>query len=312
VSEELIIGVDGGGTKTMAWLALREAGDPARVLGRGLAGPGNPRAAGFEVAQANMEAAIDAAFASANLPRTTILAACFGLAGAGRSAEQDRIANWAVERGIARHVKVTGDAEPILAAASPDNVGIALICGTGSMAWGRNREGATARAGGWGYLLGDEGSAYAIARAGLQAAVRAADGRSEPTALLDVMQRELDAATPQQLVERVYAPETTRERLASLAKAVFEAARKDAVALAIVHAAGKELALHIVVLCRGLGFGSGSYPLAFAGGVILEQSSLREKVLASLARDEFAPSEVVLVTEPARGAVALARQLVAM
>jgi N-acetylglucosamine kinase-like BadF-type ATPase len=222
------------------------------------------------------------------------------------------MAQWAVERGMARHVKVTGDAEPILAAASPDNSGIALICGTGSLAWGRNREGATARAGGWGYLMGDEGSAYAVALAGLQAAVRAADGRGPPTALLEGLQRELGAANPQQLVERVYAPEMTRERLAALAKAVFDAARKDAVALAIVNAAGEELALHIAVLCRGLGFGGGSYPLAFAGGVILEQSSLREKVLASLARDACAPREVVQVTEPVRGAVALARQLVAM
>src|SRR5262245_59230190 len=137
----LILGVDGGGTKTVAWLAPLDDAQNSIILGRGQAGPGNPRAAGFDVAQANITAAIEAAFADAKLPVTTAAAACFGLAGAGRESEQTRIANWAMQRGIATRVRVVGDAEPILAAASPDNCGIALICGTGSLAWGRNRAG---------------------------------------------------------------------------------------------------------------------------------------------------------------------------
>ena len=113
---DLVIGVDGGGTKTVAWLApLEDGGD---VLGRGQAGPGNPRAVGFETALANIDAAIDAAFAAAGLPRQTVTSACFGLAGAGRSSEQEHILAWAEQRGIAQRVRVTGDAEPILAAAS--------------------------------------------------------------------------------------------------------------------------------------------------------------------------------------------------
>ncbi|MEX2027532.1 MAG: BadF/BadG/BcrA/BcrD ATPase family protein, partial [Pirellulaceae bacterium] len=132
----------------------------------GTAGPGNPRAAGFDVAQSNINAAIEQAFADAKLPRESVSAACFGLAGCGREEEQERIRSWAGERRIAAVVQVTGDAEPILAAASPDNWGIALICGTGSLAWGRNQRGQTARCGGWGYLIGDDGSAYAIALAG--------------------------------------------------------------------------------------------------------------------------------------------------
>ena len=156
----------------------------AQILGRGIAGPGNPRAAGFDVAQANIDAAIDAAFAAADLPRTTVAAACFGLAGAGRPDEQQRIAAWARQQRIAERIRVCGDAEPILAAASPENSGIVLIAGTGSLAWGRNQAGETARCGGWGYLLGDEGSGYAIALAGLHAAMRAADGRGPQTDLL--------------------------------------------------------------------------------------------------------------------------------
>jgi N-acetylglucosamine kinase-like BadF-type ATPase len=130
-----IIGVDGGGTKTVAWIAPLDDDMNSVVLGRGQSGPGNPRAVGFEVAQANIAAAIEAAFADAKLPSQTAATACFGLAGAGRAIEQQRIVAWGQQRGIARSVAVTGDAEPILAAASPDNCGIALICGTGSLAW---------------------------------------------------------------------------------------------------------------------------------------------------------------------------------
>src|SRR5439155_21475116 len=216
-ASDVIVGVDGGGTKTVAWLAPMNDPSNAVVLGRGQAGPGNPRAAGFEVALANIGAAIDAAFTDAKLPRTVAVAACFGLAGAGREIEQQRIVALATEQKIARAIRVTGDAEPILAAASSDNSGVALICGTGSMAWGRNAAGKTARCGGWGFLIGDEGSAYWIARAGLTAAVRGADGRGEMTALLPRFQKELQAAAPQDLVDRVYSPQMTRERIASLA-----------------------------------------------------------------------------------------------
>src|SRR5439155_14297176 len=132
-ASDVIVGVDGGGTKTVAWLAPLNDPSNAVVLGRGQTGPGNPRAAGFDMALANIGAAIDAAFGDAGLPPTTAAAACFSLAGAGREVEQQRIVAWAIEHKIARAVRVTGDAEPILAAAASDNSGVAISCGTGSM-----------------------------------------------------------------------------------------------------------------------------------------------------------------------------------
>src|SRR5262249_21968749 len=161
---------------------------------------------------------------NANLSPAAAVAACFGVAGAGRPAEQERIARWAEDRAIARRVCVVGDAEPILAAATPDNCGVALICGTGSLAWGRNALGQTARSGGWGYLIGDEGSGYAIARAAVAAAMRAADGRGQPTAILELLLKKFGVASPPELVERIYAPEFKREQLATLCTLVFDAA----------------------------------------------------------------------------------------
>src|SRR5207248_5814443 len=157
---------------------------------------------------------------------------------------------------------VTGDAEPILAAASPDTCGVALICGTGSMAWGRNTAGKTARCGGWGYLIGDEGGAYWIARAGLTAAARGADGRGEMTALLPRFQKELQAPAPQDLVDRVYSPQMTREHMASLAHVVFDSAERDAVARQMLDGAAFALAAMIKVLRRQLDLLANEYALA--------------------------------------------------
>jgi N-acetylglucosamine kinase-like BadF-type ATPase len=306
---ELVIGVDGGGTKTVAWLAPLEDASNTIVVGRGNAGPGNPRAAGFDVALANIKVAIEAAFASANLPRAEAAAACFGLAGAGRESEQQRIVAWAKDEAIARVTRVTGDAESLLAAASPTNCGVALISGTGSMAWGRNATGMVGRCGGWGYILGDEGSGYAIARAALTAAARAADGRGETTKLLQLFLRNLDAAGPQQMIDRIYSTEMSREQLAGLASVVFEAAASDGVAQAIIVQAADELALLVISLCRRLDFSRGDYDLAIAGGVICNQPMLRELVGKRLKEIGSEPRATTAVEGPVRGAVALARQL---
>src|SRR5689334_7188097 len=153
---DLVIGVDGGGTKTSAWLA-RLSPSCHGPLGRGQAGPGNPRAVGFETAPRNIGLAIDEAFAAAGIPPVTLARACLALAGADRPAERAQLEAWGSQRHLAEQLIVTNDAEPILAAGAENGWGVALICGTGSFAFARNAAGQTARCGGWGYLLGDEG-----------------------------------------------------------------------------------------------------------------------------------------------------------
>jgi N-acetylglucosamine kinase-like BadF-type ATPase len=308
---ELVIGIDGGGTKTVAWLANLAADGDVVPVGRGEAGPGNPRAAGFVTAQGSIRAAIDAAFASAGWPRQTAAAACFGLSGAGRVEEQERIRSWALQAGIASQVRVTHDAETILAAASPDTAGIALIAGTGSLAWGRNHEGHSDRTGGWGYLLGDEGAGYWVALAGLRAAVRAADGRGQPTHLLPRFLAALHLQQPTEIIGRVYGTDLSRDELAQLSRVVFDAAMEDGVAAEIVTHAAEELARMTATLASKLQFAAGDYTLALTGSVLIHQPRLRE-LLMELLRDAGAePDHVQVVTDPVAGAIVLARQLVA-
>ena len=284
------------------------------VLGRGDAGPGNPRAAGFDVAQGNIALAVQRAFDDANQPRECAAAACFGLAGAGRAEEQARIAAWAEKFGIATRIRVTGDAEPILAAASPENVGVALIAGTGSFAWGRNAAGETARSGGWGYLIGDEGSGYAIALAGLRAAVRAADKRGRKTNLLPAFMEKLGATSPQDLVAMIYAPEMSREQLAELASVVFDLHGTDESASLIIQSAAEALAEMVSTVATDLQLPAKGYDLALTGGVFLHRIDYREQVSQRLqdgsANRGPAPRQTVVVKEPVAGAVSLARRLV--
>ena len=150
----LVIGVDAGGTKTTAWLGEIDRGSRNHPLGQGHAGPGNPRAVGFDTVTRELAAAVERAFADAELPVGQVAALCLCVAGAGRPEEQQQLKAWSVSQNVADRVTVTNDAEPILAAASPDNAGIALISGTGSLAWGRTASGQIARVGGWGVSVG--------------------------------------------------------------------------------------------------------------------------------------------------------------
>ena len=189
-SEIWLLGVDGGGSKTEAWLTSRDdhlQGLPAVV---GLAGPSNPRTVGMEEATREILMAIESARSQIEAQAVNIQAACLAIAGADRVDTKQQLVSWAREQNLACHIMVCNDAEPILAR-TPQRIGVALIAGTGSFAYGRNERGEVHRAGGWGYRFGDEGSGYSIAVAGIAAALRYADGRSASYATTTSLSRPL-------------------------------------------------------------------------------------------------------------------------
>lgn len=300
----LVIGVDAGGTKTEAMLGAADAAFADGPLGTGKAGSGNLRAVGFDAATQQILSAIHAAFDHANLEPQTVHALCLSVAGAGRASEREQLQTWALQQNLANQVVITSDAEPLLAAASPSGVGIALISGTGSLAWGRNRAGATARTGGWGYLFGDEGSGYAIAVAGLRAVAQAADERAPATALTDRLLNFLNVTEPPELIARIYGDQLTRQQLAACAPVVFEAAAEDQTAAQITEHAADQLADMVTTLASRLGFIENDYPLAVTGGVLVHQPRFCDTVLSQLQRSV---SSVTVVRQPAVGALAMAR-----
>ena len=160
-----LLGVDGGGTSTVAWLA--DAG--GRVLGAGRGGPSNAKAVGPEASRKALGQAIALAFADAGIAPGPVAAACLGLAGFDRPDDRRLLTGWAEEARWADRLVLVNDGDLVLAAGTPEGWGLAVIAGTGSIAVGRTPAGQTARAGGWGPMIGDEGSAYAVALAGATA-----------------------------------------------------------------------------------------------------------------------------------------------
>ena len=277
----LYLGLDGGGSKTLAVIVDAAGGE----CGRGVAGSSNHEVVGLEQAvTAILHAAERAALAAQTaLPVTS---AWLGLAGMDHLGDCERLAPRVSS--LARAVRITNDAELALSAL-PRQVGVALISGTGSIALGRNAQGQTARVGGWGHIFGDEGSGYAIGRAGLQAAARAADGRGPATALLDRILAAWELSAPEALLARVYQP-FDKTAIAALAPLVLTlAAEGDEAARHIEAGAARELALAVTTLARALDFPPGPLPLACAGGALVHHERLRALVVEEVSGRQPSP-----------------------
>lgn len=297
----LLLGIDGGGSKTRALLADHHGS----VLATGVAGTSNYQVVGFDTATEALRAAITDAFRRAGCdPATPIAAACFGLAGVGRTADRELFMRWLRATNIAQHYAVVGDMDLVLAAGTPESQGLALICGTGSICIGAAPGGRSARAGGWGYLLGDEGSGYAIALAALRLATQTADGRAAAQAILQTVLAHWELLEPHELVAYIYRPEVTRAEIAALARPIMALAEAgDGAALRVVNAAADELARLVTTVARQLKLDAP--PLALAGG-LLRANSLRQAVVD---RVRIKLGAIAYVDDPARGAIVLARRL---
>lgn len=296
-----VIGVDGGGTKTLALLADRDG----HVIASGVSGASNYTAVGFEAACAALESAID--LARKNHPGE-ISALCLGLAGAGRQDDMEHFQIWAFTKFPGTAVKVVNDAEILLAIGSPTGAALALICGTGSIVYGRTTTGELIRAGGWGYLFGDEGSGYAIGVATLRAVMQEYDGRGPATVLTELVLERRGLSSPAELVRSIYGAESPRLEVASLSDLVEQAASQgDRVALAILDEAARELSRTVAVVYPKLG--TATAPLVISGGTILHGTYLQTAFHHACENLGLMFTMVRPVPQPAEGAVQLARTM---
>ncbi|WP_165219880.1 N-acetylglucosamine kinase [Aquisphaera insulae] len=306
--ERLLLGVDGGGTSTVA---LVGRGD-GTILGRGLAGPSNAKAVGVERAHAALAQAIAAAFADAGLVPRAAAAACLGLAGFDRPEDRQLLGEWSGSAGWADELVLGNDGDLVVAAGTPHGAGVGVIAGTGSIAVARGPDGRGSRSGGWGPLMGDEGSGYAVALAALRRIARRADGREpaaiRPDPLTRAVCEALSISGPESLVRTVYAPGFDRPRIAGLAPAILAAAQFDpAIGDEILRPAGLELARMARAAAQVLGWTHGPLDLALAGGFLLSASVVRDALLEDLRAQGYEPA-ATLVPEPAVGALVLARR----
>ncbi|MGH9818268.1 MAG: BadF/BadG/BcrA/BcrD ATPase family protein, partial [Candidatus Acidiferrales bacterium] len=198
---QIVIGIDGGGTKTVA-VAMNQQ---RLILGEGRAGSSNRNSVGAEKAQTNLETAIHAALTAAGLGVDAVTGVCAGMAGVDRPHERVVLARWLGALLPAARAMIENDAMIALASATEGILfGVVAISGTGMIVYGVDAAGQRRRAGGWGALLDEYGSGYAMGMAALRAIVQAADGTRPPTRLQPAILRHLGLQHPQDLIAWTY------------------------------------------------------------------------------------------------------------
>ncbi len=297
--QSFVVGIDGGGTKTRAILA-NERGEPlAESTGVGSAvKPGEAeRSAG--VIAGVVRDVLETAEKRGERPRVV----CVGVAGVGRESERQALWEALTTHQVAEEIVVQTDFAVALDDAFGDGPGVLLIAGTGSSAFARGPAGATARCGGWGPVIGDEGGGAWIGRRALSVVAAASDGREPETALTGAILTAAEAAETSDLIR--WAAAATPATLASLAPVVMSVADGgDLRANSIVSLAVEELALHIRALARQLFTDErASIPVALTGGLLSKGSSYRKRLEHRLKVAVPGAHVHAADIDPARGAV---------
>jgi glucosamine kinase len=307
------LGIDGGGTKTTC-----AVGDDTHLLATATAGPSNIVRVGEVQARESLHQSVRQACAAAGITPAQISHTCVGGSGAARPELAATVRGFLAEI-LSTPIDVVGDNEILLEAAFGTGSGVVVIAGTGSIAYGRNAEGQTARAGGWGFAIGDEGSAHWIGREAVRAVLRAADASGEDTAAR-VRKDSADIAVLKNSLMKVWGV-TSLLDLARAANSVpppdfaalFPAVANshDDLAIAVLTTAGRELARVVVLVVRRLFTANEApVPVAITGGVFRHSALVRQVFYNELRaldpRAEIKPD----VVEPVEGALSMARRCV--
>jgi N-acetylglucosamine kinase-like BadF-type ATPase len=296
-----VLGIDAGGTKTVCQLA----DDTGAVLAEARRGGANLQASGeLEVEKVLHDVMEEALGDRAGLVPAAI---CLGIAGVDRD-DDARVVRELMKRiGYKARILVVNDALIALEAGAPEQPGVVVIAGTGSIAYGRNDRDQAARAGGWGYMLGDEGSGFWIGRAALRAVLREADRRGPATRLTGLLLRYYGVARPQDLIAEVYHGTLRPSAIASLAQCVQGAfSDGDQVAIGILRAAADQLESSGMSVARRLDLVGSEIPFVLSGGIFRAVPWLEEELSRRLPLAAPRSRIVPLTVEPASGAVRLA------
>jgi len=295
-----VLGLDAGGTKTVCLLA----DEHGTILAEGR-GPGaNLHSAGELEVEKVLHEVMEDALGDRNIVPAAI---CLGIAGVDRDDEMRTVRAIMRRIGYKSRVLVVNDALIALVAGAKDAPGIVIIAGTGSIVYGRNAGGEAARAGGWGHMVGDEGSGYWIGREAVAAVMRAADGRGPATRLSETILEHFSVDDLSRLPRIVYDREVPRMSVATLGPIVETAAAGgDAVAMRILERAVDELVLGALSVATRLEMRGDAFVFYLSGGVFRVVPTVTAVLPRKLV--EVAPRCQVqlLDEEPAVGAVWLA------
>lgn len=276
---QYVVGVDGGGTKTDVVLLDRSG----NVVGKERGGGSNYQVAGGKRLKEEILGCFSKLLTTTNVAANKIGHVFLGLAGAGRESDQKEILALFNDTEYAGKISVDSDAIVALAGAFGTAPGIIIISGTGSICFGKNSEGKVVRSGGWGYLLGDEGSGYFIGREAIIAALKDFDGRGEKTLLRSDLERHFKLDTIDQIIPSVYQNKIDRATIADVAPIVFEQAnRGDVIAEEIIRQAGRELGTLAKAVAQRLNFANEELKVALIGSIFKQKDMLLNEISKEL------------------------------
>jgi N-acetylglucosamine kinase-like BadF-type ATPase len=295
------LGIDGGGTKTTC-----AVGDASKLLATATAGPSNIVRVGPAQTRDSLHGAIRQACAAAGITPEQVVRTCVGGSGAGRP-ESARIVREILEEVIVTPIDVVGDMQIALEAAFENGPGVVVIAGTGSIAYGRDRAGRTLRAGGWGYAIGDEGSAHWIARSAIAALLRQSDQdeKADESALAHGLFRTWKVNSLLDLARA--ANSVPPPDFAALFPAVVSS--QDDIAREVLTAGGAELAKLAAILVHRLfpEEETDPVPIGVTGGVFRHSELVRETFYNELRRLDPRTRVNLQVLDPVEGALRMAR-----
>jgi len=297
------LGIDGGGTKTTC-----AAGDEIRLLARATAGPSNVVRVGEQQARQSLTHAVRQACAASGITPEQVVRTCVGGSGAARP-ELAAIVRSILAEILPSPIDVVGDMETSLEAAFDDGPGVIVIAGTGSIAYGRDNSGKTLRAGGWGFEIGDEGSAHWIGRTAINTLLRAGDLHGDRVITSALAQSLFKSWGVRSLLDLARAANSVpAPDFAALFPAVAES--DDDLARQVLGRAGRELADLAAIVMRRL-FAqdhTSPVPVAMIGGVFRHAPLVREAFYNEL-RNPVPNARVLLeVVDPVEGALRMARK----
>ncbi|ANY74298.1 N-acetylglucosamine kinase [Paenibacillus ihbetae] len=240
---EIFIGVDGGGTKTEA-AAINASG---QVISRFTGGSTNPYIVTFDGAMKELQAVIEGLMEPFNLSSASCSSICLGMSGVSSDEERQRVRQYLeshfLERQLSPHIYMRSEAEISLMAVLERQYGILIISGTGSNTYGITKSGSIHRVGGWGHILGDEGSGYQIGLQTLKSVIKSHERILPPTRMSSLILKTYPLSHIADLKSYIYQPAITKQNIASFARCCIEAAEAgDHVALDILRSQADELA----------------------------------------------------------------------
>lgn len=297
------LGIDGGGTKTTC-----AVGDDSNLLATATAGASNIVRVGDAKARESLLQGVRQACAAAGIAPGNISHTCVGGSGAGHPELAERVRRFLAEI-ISSPIDVVGDMQTALEAAFGDEPGVVVNAGTGSFAYGRDRKGKTVRAGGWGFAIGDEGSAHWIGRAAVNAILRESDEHERTDPPSPFASAIFKAWGVKSLADLARAANSVPPPdFSALSPAVF--ASSDPLASNVLTAAGRELARTAhVVIDRLFGKGEpGPVPVAMIGGVFRHAPTVREVFYNELRQLDARVEIHASVVAPVDGALRMARR----